>query len=270
MVKRIFIRVVGFTGAERHALNTVFRLSQEPESGRRFSYEPWLAGNPEAPSLALIDGASGSASQELTDLHHNHGMGLIWVGAVSPSKAWRTFSRPLRWPEVLTAMDQYFEPKPESGADPADADWPAPTPEQASQQAPEQVDTPIEGATLSVSWPAADTNHRALIADLDPQARRDLRSALAAMGFAHVDEASSVAETQALLGQHGYQLVSVDLNLPDLSPWIALDAAHLAPLRIVTGLSIGLRTKLTAKLHDCIAMQKPLDTDRLGDLLLNL
>jgi hypothetical protein len=88
--------------------------------------------------------------------------------------------------------------------------------------------------------------------------------------MSQVDEASSVAEIQALLGQHGYQLVSVDLSLSDLSPWIALDAAHLAPLRIVTGLSINLRTKFKAKMHDCIAMQKPLDTDKLGDLLLTL
>jgi CheY-like chemotaxis protein len=258
MVKRIFIRVVGFTGAERHALNTVFRLSQEPESGRRYSYEPWLSGNPEPASLALIDGSSGSASQELTDLHHNHGMGLIWVGAVSPSKAWRTFRRPLRWPEVLTAMDMYFEPKPGQDFDPADGLLPAPVP------------TQTDDATRPAAWPAAGTGNRALVADLDPQARLHLRNALASMGMSQVDEASSVAEIQALLGQHGYQLVSVDLSLSDLSPWIALDAAHLAPLRIVTGLSINLRTKFKAKMHDCIAMQKPLDTDKLGDLLLTL
>jgi hypothetical protein len=258
MVKRIFIRVVGFTGVERHALNTVFRLSQEPESGRRFSYEPWLAGNPEPASLALIDGSSGSASQELTDLHHNHGMGLIWVGAVSPSKAWRTFSRPLRWPEVLTDMDLYFERKLAADFDQADGVLPA--------QMPSQMDH----ATQPASWPAADTGNRALVADLDPQARLQLRNALASMGISQVDEASSVAETQALLGQHGYQLVSVDLSLSDLSPWLALEAAHLAPLRIVTGLTINLRTKFKAKMHNCIAMQKPLDTDKLGDLLLNL
>ncbi len=254
MVKRIFIRVVGFTGAERHALNTVFRLSQEPQSGRSFSFEPWLPGNPETASLALIDGANGSASQELTDLHHNHGMGLIWVGAVSPSKAWRTFRRPLRWPEVLTAMDMYFEPKTEPDYQQTDAALPAQT----------------DNATEPAAWPAAGTGNRALVADPDPQARLYLRSALASMGVTHVDEASSVAETQALLGQHGYQLVSVDLDLPDVSPWLALDAAHLAPLRIVTGQSISLRTRFKAKMHDCIAMQKPLDTDKLGDLLLNL
>jgi CheY-like chemotaxis protein len=266
MVKRIFIRVVGFTGVERHALNTVFRLSQEPESGRRFSYEPWLAGNPEPASLALVDGSSGSASQELTDLHHNHGMGLIWVGAVSPSKAWRTFNRPLRWPEVLSAMDMYFEPKPELGLDPADGALPAQTPVQMPEQMPAHADY----AAPSAAWPAAGTGNRALVADLDPQARLHLRNALASMGISQVDEATSVAETQALLGQHGYQVVSIDLSLSDLDPWLALDAAHLAPLRIVTGLTINLRTKFKAKMHNCIAMQKPLDTDKLGDLLLNL
>lgn len=108
VTKRILIRVTGFTNVERHALNTMFRLSQDPQAGRTVSYEPWVEGYPDPPSMALVDGASGGAAQELSELHHEPNVGLIWVGMVTPAKAWRTFQRPLRWPDVLTAMDLYF------------------------------------------------------------------------------------------------------------------------------------------------------------------
>lgn len=255
MIKRIFVRVVGFTAVERHALNTVFRLSQEPRSGRSMCYEPWLQGNPEPPSLALIDGANGTAAQELDDLHHNHGMGLIWVGTVAPQKAWRTFVRPLRWPDVLTAMDMYFER-------PTGLDF-----DLADDQLPAQIDAATQPAALPN---ALGHMERALVADPDNIARLVLRTTLAALNITQVDEAATVAEALALLGSQSYQLVSIDLDLPDLDPWLAVTASEGAALRLITCQSIGLVGKMRAKVEGCRLMLKPLHTGKLSELLHNL
>lgn len=255
MMTRILIRVVGFSDVERHALNTVFRLSQESTSGRSFSYEPWTESDTEPIGLTLIDGAIGTAAQELANLHHNPGIGLIWVGAVRPSNAWRTFNRPLRWPEVLSAMDMYFAP-------PSALDF-----DLASDSLPTQLQA---ATTQPADLEPGFGTQRALIADAHREARLYLRSKFAALGITQLDEAASVAQTQALLGQHGYHIVCVDLGLTDKDPWLAVAAAHAAPLRIVTGQNIGLGTKFTAKVHGCVVLEKPLDPVKLSKLLLNL
>ncbi len=255
MVKRILIRVVGFSDVERHALNTVFRLSQEPTSGRSFSYEPWTQGDTEPVGLTLIDGSVGTAAQELANLHSNPGIGLIWVGAVKPANAWRTFSRPLRWPDVLTAMDRYFTP-------PSALDL-----DLVSDSLPTQLEAAsTQPADLT---PSLDTQ-RALIADANREARLYLRSKFAALGITQLDEAASVTQAQALLSQRGYHIVCVDLGMTDQDPWLAVAAAHAARLRIVTGQRIGLGTKFTAKAHGCVVLEKPLDPAKLSTLLLNL
>ncbi len=258
MSKKIFIRVVGFTGVERHALNTVFRLSQRADAGRSHSYEPWLDGNPEKASLALIDGSCGSAAQELADLHQPNAMGFIWVGAVSPASAWRTFSRPLRWPDVLTAMDMYFEPASTLDFDLDSADF------------PDQLDAVATQAAELAANPPAPPRATALLADPDPEARLYLRTLLSALGMTHMDEAASVAQAQAFLADNTYQFVCIDLGLSDLDPWLVVAAASSARVRLVTGLSLGLGSKLNAKLNGCIAMEKPLQSNKLGEMLRNL
>lgn len=254
MVKRVLIRVVGFTDVERHALNTVFRLSQnDPE--RSHSYEAWLPGSPEPAGMTLIDGASGGASQELADLHAKPDAGLIWVGAVSPAKAWRSFTRPLRWPAVLTAMDMYFEP-----AGMLDFDL-------GSETLPAQLDAAATAPASLMGLLPPPSAHRALLADPDPQARLYLRSLLGAVGLTQVDEASSVADAQVLLAAHSYKFVCIDLGLSDSDPWLAVAQTRQVPLRLVTGLNISLTQKITAKVNGCIAMQKPLQSNKLGEML---
>jgi CheY-like chemotaxis protein len=256
MPKKVFIRVVGFTNVERHALNTVFRLSQD-DPHRSHAYEPWLPGSSEPASMALIDGASGGASQELADMHANPDIGLIWVGAVTPAKAWRSFTRPLRWPAVLTAIDMYFEP-----AGSLDFDL-------GSETLPAQIDA-ASGPVPLMGLIPPPTEHCALLADPDPQARLFMRSLLAAMGITQVDEAASVAEAKTLLAGQIYQFACVDLSLSDLDPWLAIAQTRGAKVRLVTGLSISLTDKISAKINGCITMQKPLQSNKLGQLLRNL
>ena len=63
--QRIYVNVVGFSDVERHALNTVFRLSEE----RELSYVPWVPltapgvdPNIKRADVALVDGEIGRAS----------------------------------------------------------------------------------------------------------------------------------------------------------------------------------------------------------------
>lgn len=207
--------------------------------------------------MALIDGASGGASQELADMHANPDIGLIWVGAVTPAKAWRSFSRPLRWPAVLTAIDMYFEP-----AGSLDFDL-------GSETLPAQIDAASASMPLMGLIPPP-TEHRALLADPDPQARLFMRSLLAAVGITQVDEAASVAEAKALLAYQSYQFVCIDLGLSDFDPWQVAAQTRGARVRLVTGLSISLTDKISAKIKGCITMQKPLQSNKLGQLLRNL
>ncbi len=60
MAQRVFVKVLGFSAAERHALNTLFRLSEQRET----VYSLWEPQAPEPPRLALVDGRSQEAHQE--------------------------------------------------------------------------------------------------------------------------------------------------------------------------------------------------------------
>lgn len=110
--QRIYVNVVGFTDTERHALNTVFRLS----SDREVHYAPWVpSAKGAAPmvmnaEVALVDGDSAEAV-----LSHAKalpaGQRLIWVGSHAPAHAWRVWERPIRWAEVLHDLDAVFAAK---------------------------------------------------------------------------------------------------------------------------------------------------------------
>src|SRR6185369_16333420 len=99
--QRVFVKVVGFTDVERHALNTVFRLSEQ----RDIRYSLWRAEAPELPTLTLVDGLSYE-SRVLLTLPDDPELKLIWIDTHPPANACRTFERPLSWPEVLSAMDE--------------------------------------------------------------------------------------------------------------------------------------------------------------------
>lgn len=278
-MQRIFIRVIGFTSIERHALNTVFRLSQARDSGRSISYEPWIDGAPDPAALVLVDGASGDANQELTRLHQDPTMGLIWVGAITPAQAWRSFTRPLRWPDVLTAMDMYFDRASATNIeidfdlDLADHSHTLPAPLDAAFTQPAAFNNwPTVGGTPAVK--------RALIADADGPARMYLRTKLAAMRITHVDEASTLAQAKDFLTQHSYSFVSLDAGLKDADLWQAIALAKGAlnltggpangTVLLVTGQHISLTTQITAKLNRCTTLVKPLSPEKLQILLQNL
>jgi CheY-like chemotaxis protein len=190
MVQRVFVKVIGFSDVERHALNTVFRLSE----GRGTVYSLWLPEAPDEPKLALIDGQSPDSAYELAS-PLNAGLQLIWVGPVSPARAWRTFQRPLAWPDVVAAMDELFAPAGVLDFDLDDATHPA--------------------ALL----PDGGSGKRALIASADRDERLYLRARLALAGLTQADEAETGARALELTREHAYAVALVDFSLPDVNAW---------------------------------------------------
>ncbi len=254
MMQRVFVRVVGFTGIERHALNTVFRLSQDHQSAREWSYEPWLPTSPTAPRLALIDGASPDASEALAEIDALGGIGIIWVGSISPAKAWDAFQRPLVWPSVLDAMDEYFTPRDELDVDLGGDTWPS-----------------VLEATGAHMFPEHDLR-RALLADADGPTRMYLRTKLSSYGITHIDEAANVLEAKDFLSPErlqriGYDIVIVDLDLPGGDPWSLMATAQSTRLKLVIQNRLSLTTRMSAKVNGCSAMGKPLDPSRLNELI---
>jgi len=194
MAQRVFVKVVGFTDVERHALNTVFRLSEHRDT----VYSLWLADAPEPPQLALIDGQSYEARLEL-ESPKNAGLKLIWVGAVAPAEAWRTFQRPMSWPEVVNAMDQLFAP-----AEALD------------------FDLDYDSGVADTVPPDEPPAKRALIACADRDERLYLRAKLALAHLTQADEAETGAQALELTRSHQYAVALVDFALPDFDGWAFL------------------------------------------------
>ena len=254
MMQRVFVRVVGFSSVERHALNTVFRLSQDQRSSRLWSYEPWIEGSP-APRLALIDGASPDASETLGELEATGGVGVVWVGSISPAKAWASFERPLPWPAVLASLDEYFASQGDQPDFERDDDgWPSVFESTGANQ---------------LSEPRV---HRVLLADPDDDTRLYLRTKLSTYGIHQIDEVANVLEAKDFLDPERlqrmpYDIVIVDLDLPGGDPWTVLAMAGSPRLKLLTQHRLSFSARMSAKVNGCTAMGKPLDPSRLNELL---
>jgi CheY-like chemotaxis protein len=187
---------------ERHALNTVFRLSEQRDT----VYSLWLEGAPQLPKLALVDGQSDDAPVQLA-LPHDPELKLIWVGAVAPARVSRIFERPLSWPDLLSTMDQLFA---STGSIDFDLDLDAGGPETIPGGSEEPV-------------------RRVLIASANREERLYLRAKLALAELTHADEAETGAQALELARTHRYTVALVDFGLPDVSGWALLRQLRNAP-----------------------------------------
>ncbi len=194
MAQRVFVRVIGFTDVERHALNTVFRLSEQRET----IYSLWLADAPELPQLALVDGLDAQSRHEL-DEPKNAPPEIIWVGDDPPPDVWRTFERPISWPDVLQSMDQLFAPPPAL-----------------------DFDLDSDNGMADTIPPDLPPVKRALIASADRDERLYLRARLSLADLTQADEAETFAQALELTRTHKYAVALVDLALPDVSGWAFL------------------------------------------------
>lgn len=184
MAQRIYIKVVGFSDEERHALNTVFRLSEQC----RTMYQLWTTQAAEPARVALLDGQSWEARVEAESPLHRD-LRLVWVGPNAPANVARSFERPLHWPDVIEALDALFEP--DAG-----------------------LDLDLGEAPDSVM-----SQKLALIVSADRNERLYLRARLALARLTQADEAESAAEALALARDKPYDLALVDAGLADMDAW---------------------------------------------------
>lgn len=198
--QRIYVGVVGFSDVERHALNTMFRLSET----RELSYAPWVplvAPGAKPPvvgaDVMLVDGESAEAVLSHAKVMPS-GQCLIWVGPGAPAHAWRVLERPIQWASVLSDLDAvYAARQAHLGLLDLDVTRPAPLDLESS---PERV-------------------RRALLVGLSGQERLALRSRLAAMAVPEIDEVDSTEATMNLMRRHPYCCGVFNLDNPHLDAW---------------------------------------------------
>ena len=228
----VFVKVVGFRDVERHALNTMFRLSME----RSTTYALWTPDAPVMPHMALIDVESYEAGLALASPGLNPNLKLICVGSGAPAHAWRVFARPLNWTAVLHAMDQLFA---QAGVD---------------------IDLELEGPGNAVVPPGVRLT---LLVDPSRDERLYLRARLSLAGLIEVDEVDSVAQAMAKVRERHYDVVIVDVDSPD-DPWGLVErlVTHDPPVGsvVVTTTNNSWQMHERAELAGCRAvLDKPYD-----------
>jgi CheY-like chemotaxis protein len=186
MAQRIFIHVIGFGEEERHAINTVFRLSEQC----RTMYQLWSPEAPEPPRALLLDGDSYEAGLAAAS-PHNAGLRMLWIGAYPPANIWRSFHRPIAWPRVIEAIDTLLAA--EAGLD-------------------LQLGEP----------PIPMSGKQALIVSPDPAQRLYLRARLSLARFTLADEADSAGKAIELARNTQYDLALVDCSVADQNAWTLL------------------------------------------------
>ena len=190
MGPRVYVQVIGFRDAERHALNTLFRLSK----GRAVSYGLWTPEASMAPHLALIDLEADEGGLDLASPGLNPNLKVMCVGQGAPANAWHTFERPLNWTDVVGVMDSLF-----SCVEPLDLDL-------------DCVHT-VGRVSVAPSFKAS------LLVDPSREDRMYQRARLALAGYCAVDEADTGALALEMAKKRHYDVVIVGLDLPDLDGW---------------------------------------------------
>jgi CheY-like chemotaxis protein len=277
MPQTVFVKVAGFDDVERHALNTMFRLSAE----REVAYAPWIHDAPQPPKLAIVDGDSYEALLEI-GAHDDQSLKTIWVGADPPQDAWRTFDRPIAWHDVIEAMDELFAPEPVV----PDIDFDLEVDTGAAANANSDADIDFDLGTDAVAHEdAQDTQppdtlppepeeprKRALIASIDRDERLYLRAKLALAGLTYADEAETGAQALELLRSNRYTVVLIDFGLPDIDGWTMLhelkQAQPAIPHVIVTTPRLTLRERVRSWFAGTDGFfEKPMNTTRLQDVI---
>ncbi|MES2944607.1 MAG: response regulator [Pseudomonadota bacterium] len=245
-VKRIFVKVFGFSDLERHSLNSVFRLSQ----ARSVAYALWTPESTIPAEVLLLDGDSWEASLELANPELEV-LRLVWVGEHPPAHAWRVFERPLHWSAVMDALDSIYAPslleaahKVNEAALDAHLDFDLPSPHDPHERhaddfltapatlpaflatAAGELDFDIETADHgAITAPASGEPHafkapgsdsRVLVIDAEAEVRLYWRARLALAGMVFVDEAAGGQAALDLLRSSVYKLVIVDLDVRDM------------------------------------------------------
>lgn len=189
MSSTIWVKIVGFSAVERHALNTLFRLSirQTP------AYRLWVPDAPAPPHVSLVDMDCHEAEVELASPTFNPNQKIIGVGVRTHSLAWRSFQRPVDWNALLQVLDGLF-----------------------ASQACVDVDTGFDTLDEKNVPPGVRVS---LLVGLTRDERMYLRARLALAGLTDVDEADTAEQAGTCVARRHYDVVIVSLELSDADPW---------------------------------------------------
>jgi CheY-like chemotaxis protein len=193
MAQRIYIKVVGFSEEERHAVNTLFRLSEQCLT----MYQLWSPTARAPAGLALLDGDSYEARLE-AESPQNDNLKMLWIGSNPPPRIWRSIQRPFAWPEVVEAMDVLFQP------------------------ASVSLDLDLDNGDPGPPTGPPPSRKLALIVSPSRDDRLYLRARLSLARLTQADEAQSGGEAMELARGRQYDFALVDFGLPDMTAWMLL------------------------------------------------
>lgn len=203
LYQRIHVGVVGFSDVERHALNTIFRLSEE----REVSYAPWVplvaqgtGISVTGPEVVLVDGESAEAV-----LFHAkpspEGQRMIWVGDEAPEHAWRVLRRPMSWSSLLQDLDAVYAAR-QSDSGYLDLDITSP------------------GALGDEQGESLGPVRRALLVGLDAGDNAMLQDQLAAVGVDEVDIPRSTEQAVDWISRQTYQCGAFNIDNHQVDAWL--------------------------------------------------
>lgn len=239
MAQRIFIKVVGFSDEERHALNTVFRLSEQC----RTTYQLWTPEAPEAPRISLLDANSGEARVEAESPLQDAAQRILWVGPHPPASVFRAFARPLAWTDVIESLDALF-----ASNDGLDLD-------------------------LAVAEDSVMSQKQALIVSPDREKRLYLRARLSLAKLTLADEADSGLRAVELARGKQYDVALVDGGIADMDAWALLrqlrGGEHPVPHLAMSKAEPSITERLRARLEGAgaLLLDHPPHPGRLKDWL---
>lgn len=200
MDTHVLIKVLGFSDVERHALNSLLRISQQ----RSPSFDLWTPTSQTGPTAILIDGKMRQADIEAAQAsaQYPHAR-VLWFGTHPPAQAWQAFNRPIPWVRILQAMDAAHALEVKAGQS-ANA--------QGFDVASEDFDDTAPAAQEAEHVIAHAK--RILIADDDLTCRLYMRAKLASLNLTQVDEASSGQEALQMALQKHYDCIFLDIDMP--------------------------------------------------------
>lgn len=230
MAQRVYIRVVGFSDEERHALNTVFRLSEQC----RTMYQLWTTQAAEPARAAFLDGQSWEARVEAESPLHRE-LPILWVGPNAPANVWRSFERPIAWPEIIEGLDTLFGEVVDLGV-------------------PEEPDSIM-------------SQKQALIVSGDRDERLYLRARLSLARLTLADEADSGSQAVELARGKQYDVALVDAGLGDMDAWALLrqlkNGRKPIPHIAMTKAARSLSERVRAWVGGTALLEHPPDAERL-------
>lgn len=187
----VWVKVVGFSTEERHAIQTMLRLSQE--SSIRFKW--WVPTCGLAPNLLLLDTESHEAELEVQSPSFNPFTKSIVVGgALSVPGTWRQIERPLDWRQMLREFETLFVSA--------------------------EIDLLLHEPGSSKEHPGTESIppgfKTGLIVGLSREEQFYLKARLALQGIAHVEEVDDATQAAEQMGSHRYDMVIVAYPLPDV------------------------------------------------------